>query len=290
MPVYIDQTLSERRIISFMSHFTVAVFTEDEEQDLDELMEPFSENLEVEQYVSMTRDDLVREERRRMQAVFENQYAEWQKDPAAYEKGSNPEHIEYLKSIPELLKRTDEEIYKDEIRGYDKDSIDDNGNVLSTYNPDSKWDWYEVGGRWQGMLLLKPGKTGERGSPGLMTKMSENYDSAFALDVDFHMMRKQRIQELSPYHKAMTEGFYKEDYMRKRFPSNEEYVQRQSTFSTYAVLTPDGEWLSSGEMGWFGISSESTDDERDWEDNYYDRFIKPAITNGWYLTIVDCHI
>ena len=122
-----------------MSHFTVAVFTEDEEQDLYELMEPFSENLEVEQYVSMTRDNLVREERRRMQAVFENQYAEWQKDPASYEKGSNPEHIEYVKSVPELLKRTDEEIYKDAISYYHEDQIDENGSVLSTYIPIVNW-------------------------------------------------------------------------------------------------------------------------------------------------------
>jgi len=28
----------------------------------------------------------------------------------------------------------------------------------STYNPDSKWDWYEVGGRWDGYFTLKNGK------------------------------------------------------------------------------------------------------------------------------------
>lgn len=27
----------------------------------------------------------------------------------------------------------------------------------SSYNPDSKWDWYEVGGRWAGSLQLKEG-------------------------------------------------------------------------------------------------------------------------------------
>ena len=26
------------------------------------------------------------------------------------------------------------------------------GTVLSTYNPASKWDWYEIGGRWEGEL------------------------------------------------------------------------------------------------------------------------------------------
>lgn len=30
-----------------------------------------------------------------------------------------------------------------------------NGNELSTYNPNSKWDWYSVGGRWRNSLLTK---------------------------------------------------------------------------------------------------------------------------------------
>lgn len=28
----------------------------------------------------------------------------------------------------------------------------------STYNPDSKWDWYEVGGRWAGLLRTRDGR------------------------------------------------------------------------------------------------------------------------------------
>lgn len=29
------------------------------------------------------------------------------------------------------------------------------GNELSTYNPNSKWDWYEIGGRWKDILLVR---------------------------------------------------------------------------------------------------------------------------------------
>lgn len=37
--------------------------------------------------------------------------------------------------------------------------LDQVGNpyVLSSYNESSKWDWYTIGGRWAGALLLKPG-------------------------------------------------------------------------------------------------------------------------------------
>ena len=31
--------------------------------------------------------------------------------------------------------------------------FNDQGEPLSTYNPDSKWDWWVIGGRWDGWLL-----------------------------------------------------------------------------------------------------------------------------------------
>ncbi len=273
-----------------MSHFTVAVFTEDEHQDIDDLLAPYDESLQVESYVDATKEDLIRHHRERMQYTYENQYAEWQRDPAGYEKRAHAEHIEYLRSLPKRMKWTDEQIYAEAIEGYSEDAITPDGSVLSRYNPDSKWDWYAVGGRWQGMLTLKPGKTGQRGSPGLMTKMSPDYDGAYVADIDFDTMRKKQYKSIQPYEEAMNNGFYKEEHMRERYPSEFEYFQHMTAFNTYAVITPDGVWHAPGDMGWFGMSSESTSEVRSWEDEYYDRFIKPALTNGWYLTIVDCHI
>ncbi len=273
-----------------MSHFNLAVFTPSEDPDLAAILDPFYEGNEVEQYISQTKSELIAEERQRMQRTFETRYAEWQKDPAAYEKAANPSHIEYLKKLPERMKRSAEEIYQEAIADYEEDSIDADGNILSTYNPHSKWDWYEVGGRWQGLLLLKPSKTGRRGTPGLMTPMSENYDAAYVKDIDFERMRALQIAALRPYEEAMTKSFYKEEYMRQCYPTEVEYIERNSGFHTYAVLTPDGEWHAPGEMGWFGISTDTPTEGQTWESGYYDRFIKPAITNGWYMTIVDCHI
>ena len=43
------------------------------------------------------------------------------------------------------------------------------------HNPNAKWDWYEVGGRWTGYFELKKGKQGKLGRPGLLTEApSEN--------------------------------------------------------------------------------------------------------------------
>ena len=34
-------------------------------------------------------------------------------------------------------------------------------------NPNSKWDWYTLGGRWSGMIKLKKGKMGKQGNAGV---------------------------------------------------------------------------------------------------------------------------
>ena len=274
-----------------MSHFTVAVFTRNGVDEVDDLLAPYDENISVAPYVANTKEQLIQRERDQLQVLLEGPYAQWQKDPQKYEADhKNPEHIAYLKSIPELLARSDEQIYTAVIERYDKEEITPDGGVLSTYNPSSKWDWYQIGGRWTGMLILKEGCDGYRGSPGLMTEPSEDYDSALVSDIDFEAMWERYSKHLAPYEEAMKNGFYKEEFMREQYPSEEEYIRRQTTFSTYAVITPDGAWHAPGDMSWWGMSSDTSAESRDWDLNYYDRFIQPAIENGWHMTIVDCHI
>lgn len=33
--------------------------------------------------------------------------------------------------------------------------LDEDGNVISTRNPNGYWDWYSIGGRWSGYFPLK---------------------------------------------------------------------------------------------------------------------------------------
>jgi hypothetical protein len=60
-------------------------------------------------------------------------------------------------------------------------------------NPNAKWDWYALGGRWTGFFKLKPCTTGQTGDPGLMTDEAENgyCDSAVVADIDFEFMRRK---------------------------------------------------------------------------------------------------
>lgn len=63
--------------------------------------------------------------------------------------------------------------------------------VITRTNPNKKWDWWVVGGRWTGWLKLKPGAKGMTGKPGLMTERAPpGYaDQARKGDVDWDQMR-----------------------------------------------------------------------------------------------------
>ena len=180
------------------------------------------------------------------------------------------------------------EIYKDidefanAYYGYDR-----NGDRFGNYfNPMAKWDWYEIGGRWSGIIKTKDG---------------EFVNEAYIKDIDFSIDDKLyqeclRYWEVAIDKEPLKEGekerdffcMYKPEYYRERYGTKENYAKIQAQFSTYAVVTPDGEWYEPGAMGWFGCSFASIDDERKWDNDYYN-LIKNADPND-ILTIVDCHI
>jgi len=248
-----------------MSHFPVAVFTTNGLAGGNELLAPYFGGKVCEPYVRFTKEQLIRKEREFFQSIFEAQYSMWQAD--AY----HPEHIKLLKPLPELLKRTDEQVYQDAISNYEPDMIAPEGGILTRNNPNSKWDWYVVGGRWTGKLILKNGCEGKRGTSRLQDTMSQNYDSALMTDVDFEKMKQEQLLSLQPYESVV------------------EYTEILSLFHTCAVITPDGKWHAQEKSLCHTTLDEMTADERDWRINYYKHFIQPAIENEWHITIVDCH-
>jgi hypothetical protein len=54
-------------------------------------------------------------------------------------------------------------------------------------NPNAKWDWWEVGGRWTGFYPLKPGVVADLGEPGVMTPPAAagHGDVVHVRDIDF---------------------------------------------------------------------------------------------------------
>lgn len=127
-----------------MSHFIGLCFGDCWESNLD----PYDEGLEVEPYVAYTKDEAIDEVKRRHAQSYERALEVLKK------KDLNSESYEYFQKILDKgLFISYEDAWKvAQEWGYE---IDEEENLLSTYNPNSKWDWYSMGGRWQSYLYLK---------------------------------------------------------------------------------------------------------------------------------------
>ena len=228
-----------------MSHFSLAVFHR-KDQDIDELLEPYDENLPVEPYVKFMRQ----------------------------------EAINYARRYYGAEQLSDEDCWKMVAQGCE---TDEEGNIYSTYNQSSRWDWWEIGGRWKGSLLLNGNKV----------------DSGRIGDLDFSIDEKAynkalRFWDVAVDHKPAEPGedfcsFYNENYYQKVYGDRETYARCMAQFSSFAVLLPDGSWYERGSMGWFGFSDETHEETREWEENYKARFLDGADEN-LLITVIDCHI
>lgn len=141
-----------------MSHFAMLVTG----TDIDDAMAPYDENITKPKYLQYSKKQLIEKGKRRIkQNSKDENYQEYIKDREAY-KEKNKEHTAHLNTLKELDEKQtwdDEKIYQDLIQWYEPDMITSKGGVYSTYNRKSKWDWYEIGGRWENCLILKNGTT-----------------------------------------------------------------------------------------------------------------------------------
>lgn len=72
--------------------------------------------------------------------------------------------------------------------------VDEHGEVMEAIdrtNPNRKWDWYQLGGRWTGYFKLKPNHIGSVGEPGIGATSAEpgTADAALKGAIDFEAMR-----------------------------------------------------------------------------------------------------
>ena len=243
-----------------MSHSTVLVILPDAkvaelglDEALSEALDPFDENRETPQYIRLTKAEAIAKERESI-IRYRDQglYAEYMADPVKYEaESNNPQHIEYLKTgFPEKLTHLDDEdwLYK---QATEWENVDEEGNIVSTRNPNSKWDWWAIGGRWSGRVL----------------NTTETIE---------HPEEKRTEQWITP---AWTEHTGGEDIVQKQ--------DLTAYHGTFAVLTAAGEWHEAGRMGWFGMITDEKD-PNDW-DAQAKALVEAADPEDW-LVVVDVHI
>jgi hypothetical protein len=145
-----------------MSHFTVLVISKPGE-DPEKFLEPFQEN---------------------NMGDCPPEYMEFNDRTEELKKEYEEEDAETKEKYPTFEK------YAEEYNGY---KVDENGRYGYWGNPNAKWDWYQLGGRWTGYFKAKEGAMIVTGSPGLLTPSPESgWGDQFAKkDIDFAFMRKE---------------------------------------------------------------------------------------------------
>lgn len=170
-----------------MSHFIGLCFGDGWENNL----EQYYEGLEVEAYVAYTKDEAIDEVKRSHADSYEQAVIQLNKSDLT------ETNRKYFNSIVDKgLFISYEDAWKEVQRwGY---QIDENENLISTYNPDSKWDWYSIGGRWSGFLCTK-----EKDDEGNPIRVNQ----AQFKDIDWDYMFENHI---IPFNYVTEEGGWRE--------------------------------------------------------------------------------
>lgn len=176
------------------------------------------------------------------------------------------------------------------------------------HNPNAKWDWWALGGRWQGMLTAKADAAVEHliyGEPGVFGARGDEYtrpdgrlgcDGCRKSDLDFEWTREQMIHSVKERWDHMIAAGHQDNPGIRHFeygfdPQSlfEEELKKAETghpFSTFAVLKAS-KWYEQGEMGWFACVANKKDHEQ-WTGELQQ--IWDEIPDDNIVVVVDCHI
>ena len=244
-----------------MSHFTVLVVDTKNEKSVDEWMEPFYEGLEKDRMSNWTVQDVLN--------YFKKENVDF-----PYDHVDESNMAEYLERAEELK--------------FDTSEHDDEGNLYYLGNEDAKWDWYEIGGRWSGML---------KKLDGTRCNECEVKDLDLSLDKDMYEKAK-RFWEVVVDKQPLKDGeyadgftsWYKDSYYKDTFGDKETFAKDKASLSTLAMLL-DGEWHEQGKMGWFGMSDTTSVSLKEYT-KFFNKTLEELKETHPHatVTLVDCHI
>ena len=210
------------------------------------------------------------------------------------------------------------EAYCNEHRGFVKVS---DGRWGYTCNHNAKWDWWQIGGRFPNRFLVPeglqdciPSAKGDDGESAIPPEGYQYADAARKKDICWDVMRKIAVDTVEKRYQKCVRAFEAKDLtdfgplcsildegisawgemLYLKGETLDEYKVRKGATDldrymchTYAFVDRNGDWAGSGDMGWFGISSNDKD-ERVWNDEIQ-KLMNEAKDDD-FLAIVDCHI
>jgi hypothetical protein len=172
------------------------------------------------------------------------------------------------------------------------------------YNPKSRWDWYEVGGRWSGFFLAKATANGDLGNPELSAQRppdSLRRDVLRKGDLDLEALSAEQDKTLRAEWEMAHDTFPDNPQMAARFKAEiygiapadtlTDYLERKmpataDLIKTFAFIDADGRWFEKGKMGWWGEASD--EDEAAYDQAFRSWWIQ--MSEQTVIAVVDCHI
>jgi hypothetical protein len=323
-----------------MSHFTLLVVDAKNQEEIEAALEPFWE-LDLTQ-ADMANDSRAEFDAEIPDGELQKAYKEWQKDVPTV-KQIKFAHRHHLRLKPKLTKL--DCFSNDKVEPINKEEYDkwlEEQGGLSPYmveekinknfygsaqkwvnewhhyhyvkgegwgyyhNPNAKWDWYAIGGRWPNYFRLKEGTAGIKGKPSMMLTQEDiakavaeplACDIAQKRDIDFEGMMLENSanaagywddyqRELKADPKKCGSGYAYFKYGIRKEDTKETYIERRTSVSTFAVLK-DGKWYQKGQMGWWAFVGDEKD--KDVWDKEFAKLITEAPEDTWFA-LVDCHI
>lgn len=102
----------------------------------------------------------------------------------------------------------------------------ENDRVIDRTNPNKKWDWWQIGGRWSGFLKPKNKQIGVKGEPGLMNSEfdAEGVDQSIKSNIDFESRMQDAAKEAAEKYDKMQVSIAGRDWIgwdecREKFDS-----------------------------------------------------------------------
>lgn len=285
-------------------------------EELHNIMERFDENAEVEEYVVKTKAELIQDirdnidhESARLPAPFADV------DPSTLDEDTmkSYDYINMALNGKKLEDVTDEdlyEFYRTKISIPGEDQFDADGNLVSMCNPQGRWDYWTIGGRWEGKFIDNEG---------------DKTDAVKICDIDWdqttepsketreyvaNCWRKQvEGKPIDPiYDKEHGAFFPTKEYLLERYGDEDGYLHAQTIFNAGAIVCKDenGDYIwhdddteffdrnNVKEEDMHNFSADSTylkelnRAEAQWDDEFLHKFILNGDQNDFLISI-DIH-
>ena len=207
------------------------------------------------------------------------------------------ENEEYFERVPYMTRnqfinefrryRDDEEDYTDDeiwqLAHEEYGDVDDEEEMIyENYNPGAHWDWWTLGGRFTGQIIInrKDLEEGERILPDFdlpQRGRTRRVNGARLKNILWSSMNKldsKDIRTLSERWDNLRENCYE----RRKYETKENYIMKNSIHIPYAFVDIDGQWLDENEF----------DNYDEYCQHFIDTIHNPDLQDWWYV-IVDCH-